>query len=287
MTEPVVVVETPRDAFQGLSQFIPTEEKIAFVRSILDAGIRHVDLGSFVSPKAVPQMSDSEEVVRAFRKLSDIERIAIVVNAKGLQRATDVGGLDALGFPFSLSRNFQLNNTNLTSTQTWPVVEQLIIQTELHDMSFILYVSMAFGNPDEDAWEEATLLRFVKSLTAMGVRHVSLADTIAVAQPAQVKHAFQQLRAEFPQIDFSAHFHGRPQDWFLCVDAALEAGCRRFDAACGGLGGCPFAQDKLVANIPTEGLVRRLEQNGFSTGIDPGKIEASARLAREIQQRYA
>jgi hydroxymethylglutaryl-CoA lyase len=246
-----------------------------------------VDLGSFVSPKAVPQMSDSEDVVRSFNKLSEVERIAIVVNAKGLQRATDVGGLDALGFPFSLSRNFQLNNTSLTSTQTWPVVEQLIVQTELHDMSFILYVSMAFGNPDEEAWEEATLLRFVKSLTAMGVRHVSLADTVAVAKPAQVKHAFEALRAEFPEIDFSAHLHGRPEDWFLCVDAALEAGCRRFDAACGGQGGCPFALDKLIANIPTEGLVRRLEKNGFSTGIDPDKIEASARLAREIQQRYA
>jgi hydroxymethylglutaryl-CoA lyase len=287
MPETVTVVETPRDAFQGLSKFIPTGEKIAFVESALEAGVKHVDLGSFVSPKSVPQMTDSEEIVRTFSKRTDIERIAIVVNNKGLQRAIDVGGLDALGYPFSLSRNFQLHNTNMTSTQTWPLVEQLIIQTELHDMSFILYVSMAFGNPDDEAWDEATLLRFVKSLEAMGVRHVSLADTVAVAKPAQVKHAFQQLRAEFPQIEFSAHFHGRPQDWFGCVDAALEAGCRRFDAACGGLGGCPFAQDTMVANIPTEGLVSRLEKRGFRTGIDLEKIENTARLAKQIQQRYA
>ena len=286
MSDTVIVVETPRDAFQGLSKFIPTPEKIAYVDAVLDAGIKHVDLGSFVSPKAVPQMSDSEEVVRRFRKLTETERIAIVVNGKGLQRAFDVGGLDALGFPFSLSREFQLNNTSLTSTQTWPLVEQFIIQTELHDMSFIVYLSMAFGNPYGEPWEEETLLRYVKSLEAMGVRHVSLADTVAVARPEQVKRAFERLRQEFPQIEFSAHFHGRPKDWFECVDAAIDAGCRRFDSACGGLGGCPFAQDKLVANIPTDGLVKRLEAAGFKTGIDLQKIEKCAAIARDLQQRY-
>jgi hydroxymethylglutaryl-CoA lyase len=286
MSDTVIVVETPRDAFQGLSKFIPTPEKIAYVDAVLAAGIKHVDLGSFVSPKAVPQMSDSEEVVRRFLKLTDTERIAIVVNGKGLQRAFEVGGLDALGFPFSLSREFQLNNTKLTSTQTWPLVEQFIIQTELHDMSFIVYLSMAFGNPYGESWDEETLMRYVKSLAAMGVRHVSLADTVAVAKPDQVKHAFRRLRAEFSEIEFSAHFHGRPQDWFECVDAALEAGCRRFDAACGGLGGCPFAQDRLVANIPTDGLVKRLERAGFKTGVDVQKIEKCALLARDLQQRY-
>src|SRR4029079_4331133 len=127
---------------------------IAYVQSILQAGVKHVDLGSFVSPKAVPQMADSEEVVRTFNKNHDVERIAIIVNAKGLQRATDIGGLDALGFPFSLSRSFQLHNTNMTATQVWPLVEQLVVQTEVRDMSFVLYISMAFGNPDGEPWDE-------------------------------------------------------------------------------------------------------------------------------------
>ena len=286
MADTVTVVETPRDAFQGLSKFIPTPEKIRYIQAVLDAGVKHVDVGSFVSPKAVPQMADTDEVVRAFRKLNSAERIAIVVNPKGLERAIDAGGLDALGFPFSLSRQFQLNNTKLTSTQTWPLVQQLIEQTELHDMSFILYVSMAFGNSDGEAWEEGSVYRFVKNLASMGVRHVSLADTVAVAKPDQVKRIFTQLREEFPEIHHSAHFHGRPNDWQGCVEAALEAGCRRFDSACGGLGGCPFAQDKLVANIPTDGLVERLERAGFRTGIDLEKIQACAKTAREFQQKY-
>jgi hydroxymethylglutaryl-CoA lyase len=286
MLDTVTVVETPRDAFQGLSKFIPTPEKIKYIKAVLEAGIKHVDLGSFVSPKAVPQMSDSDDVVRTFNKQTDVERIAIVVNGKGVQRAIEVGGLDAIGFPFSLSRDFQLHNTKLTSTQTWPLVEQFIIQTELHDMSFILYLSMAFGNPYNEPWDEQALLRYIKSLAAMGVRHVSLADTVAVAKPDQVKRVFTEVKREFPEIEFSAHFHGRPHDWFACVDAALEAGCRRFDSACGGLGGCPFAQDKLVANIPTDGLVQRLERAGFKTGVNVEKIQGCAKLARELQQQY-
>ncbi len=286
MSDTVTVVETPRDAFQGLPTFIPTAEKIQYIQAVIDAGVKHVDLGSFVSPKAVPQMADSEEVVRSFRKAPELERIAIVVNGKGVQRAIEVGGLDAIGFPFSLSRDFQLHNTKMTSTQTWPLVEQFIIQTELHDMSFILYLSMAFGNPYGEAWDEQALLRYIKSLAAMGVRHVSLADTVAVAKPDQVKRVFTQVIRDYPEIEFSAHFHGRPHDWFACVDAALEAGCRRFDAACGGLGGCPFAQDKLIANIPTEGLVDRLERAGFKTGVDVDKLRHCAESARGLQQKY-
>ncbi|HYF51686.1 MAG TPA: hydroxymethylglutaryl-CoA lyase [Planctomycetota bacterium] len=287
MAESVTVVETPRDAFQGLKKIIPAEQKIAYIRGLLAAGFRHVDLGSFVSPKAVPQMADSEEVVRAFHDIKGIERIAIIANTTGLERAIAVGGLDALGFPFSLSQQFQLLNTKTTTTQTWPVVEQMIAKTEAHDMSFILYLSMAFGNPYGEAWSGDDLSRMIKRLSSMGVRHISLADTVAVAKPKQVEELFRALTAEFPEVKFSAHFHGRPQDWFECVDAALSAGCRRFDAAAGGLGGCPFAQDTMIANTPSEQLVARLHGKGFITGVDEGRAKECAAQAGRFQREYA
>lgn len=286
MSQMATIVETPRDAFQGLPKFIPTPEKIRYVQAIIDAGVKHIDLGSFVSPKAVPQMSDTVQVVQHFTKLPDLERIAIVVNDQGLKRAIDVGGLDALGFPFSLSRTFQVQNTKVSITETWPLVEQIIADTEHHDMSFILYISMAFGNPYGEPWEEESLFRFIRTLSGMGVRHISLADTVAVAKPEQVGRVFNRARTEYPNIEFGAHFHGRPGDWFECIDAALCAGCRRFDGACGGLGGCPFAQDALVANVPTDQLVARLEKAGFQTGVDVKKIQACAVLAREYQANF-
>ena len=286
MSQTATIVETPRDAFQGLSKFIPTPEKIRYIQAIIDAGVKHIDLGSFVSPKAVPQMSDSAQVAHHFTKERELERIAIVVNALGLKRAIEVGGLDALGFPFSLSRTFQVQNTKVSITETWPLVEQIIAETEHHDMSFILYISMAFGNPYGEPWEEEALFRFIRTLASMGVRHISLADTVAVAKPEQVARVFNRAQKDFPHIEFGAHFHGRPTDWFECIDAALNAGCRRFDGACGGLGGCPFAQDALVANVPTDQLVDRLEKAGFSTGVDAKKIQACATLAREYQKEY-
>jgi hydroxymethylglutaryl-CoA lyase len=287
MAEKVIVVETPRDAFQGLKKIIPTAEKIRYINQLLDAGFTHIDLGSFVSPKAVPQMADSEDVVRSFHDRKRIERIAIVPNEHGMKRAFDVGGLDALGFPFSLSQQFQVQNTKMTTTQTWPLIEKLITSTEQHDMSFILYLSMAFGNPYGEAWEEEGLFRCIRSLATMGVRHISLADTVAVAKPKQVGEIFRRAISEHPEVQFSAHFHGRPESWFDCVQAALDTGCRRFDAAAGGLGGCPFAQDAMIANIPSDGLVARLEKAGFETGVDVKKTQACAALAQELQKKYA
>jgi hydroxymethylglutaryl-CoA lyase len=286
MADKVVIVETPRDAFQGLPKFIPTEEKIRFIQSLIDAGFKHIDLGSFVSPKAVPQMSDSEKVVRAFGGLSSIERIAIIVNEQGMERAFSVGGLDAIGFPFSFSAQFQMQNTKTTPKQTWPLVEKMISKIEQHDMSFILYLSMAFGNPYGEDWKEEQLFALIKSLCAMGVRHISLADTVALAKPEQVRKIFQRAMAEQPKIEFSAHFHGRPDSWFECIQAALDAGCRRFDGAVGGLGGCPFAQDTMIANIPSDLLAQKLDALGYKINIDLQKVADCAILAREFQKQY-
>ncbi len=286
MPSAVTVVETPRDAFQGLPKPIPTAEKIRYVRLLIEAGFTHIDLGSFVSPKAVPQMADSGEVIAAFRGMNTIERIAIVINEQGLERAVNNGGLDAVGFPFSLSQQFQLQNTKTTTGQTWPLVERLITETEQHDMSFILYLSMAFGNPYGEDWNEEALFSCIRNLCSMGVRHISLSDTVALAKPEQVRHIFERAQAEQPKIEFSAHFHGRPESWFACVDAALQAGCKRFDAASGGLGGCPFAQDAMIANIPSDELVAKLEALGYATGVDVKKAKACAALAREFQKKY-
>jgi hydroxymethylglutaryl-CoA lyase len=286
MSSAIVVVETPRDAFQGLPKFVPTDEKIRYIRSLIDAGFKHIDLGSFVSHQAVPQMADSGQVVNAFRTESSIERIAIVPNLRGVEDAVSMGGLDALGFPFSLSQQFQIQNTKTSSTQTWTLVEAMMSKTEKHDMSFILYLSMAFGNPYGDPWCEDSLFTMIRTLMKMGVRHVSLADTVAVAKPEQIERLFKRAKAEHPNIEFSAHFHARPEYWFENVEAALKAGCKRFDAAANGLGGCPFAQDTMVANIPSDELVRKLEARGYSTGVNLKKLETCSALAKELQQRY-
>ncbi|HLX59830.1 MAG TPA: hydroxymethylglutaryl-CoA lyase [Planctomycetota bacterium] len=297
MPSTVTLVETPRDAFQGLKRFIPTPEKIRHIAALLDAGFTHVDLGSFVSLKAVPQMADSEQVFAAFAARPNLERIAIVANKLGAQRAFAQAGVDTLGFPFSLSERFQLDNTGKTLEQTWPAMRQIHREAMQHGKAFILYLSMAFGTLRNaragrthggEAWSEEGLLAFVEMLvTISGIRHISLADTVGVATPTQVERVFKLVRSEFPSVEFSAHFHGTARNWMNCIDAALEAGCRRFDCAAGGLGGCPFACNELIANTPSEKLVARLEERGFATGIDLEKIKLCAKTARAFQKQYA
>jgi hydroxymethylglutaryl-CoA lyase len=282
----VTLVETPRDAFQGLPKVIPLAEKIRYIELLLDAGIKHIDLGSFVSPKAVPQMADSAEVFAAFSSRPGLERIAIVANEVGAQRALATPGLDTLGFPFSLSEEFQLANTRKTRAQTWPVVKAIMAEAAVRKKSFVLYLSMAFGNLNGEPWSREQLALFVSELIAAGVRHISFADTVGVANPHQVQQAFSSAVKAHPNVLFSIHLHGRANDWMHCIDAALEAGCRRFDCAAGGLGGCPFAHDKLIANIPSEKLAERLEARGCKTGVNLLKLEHCAAVARTLQNRY-
>jgi len=287
MPERVTIVETPRDAFQGLTRLIPTAEKIRYARALLAAGVKHLDVGSFVSPKAVPQMADTRQVMEAVRGDKSVEYIALVANELGVERAADCGGFDTLGFPFSFSNEFQLRNTNKTVAETWPIVERMTALTEDHDFAFLVYVSMAFGNPYGESWGEDALLSFLKALVKTGIRHIALSDTVAVAQPEQVRRLFGRARAEFQEVELSVHLHGRPDDWRHGILAALEAGCRRFDGACGGLGGCPFAQDHLVSNVPTEGLVELFEAHGYASGVRQDKLQPCVRLARDLQAQYA
>jgi hydroxymethylglutaryl-CoA lyase len=292
MPENITLVETPRDAFQGLSRLIPTGEKIRYCASLLDAGVKHVDLGSFVSSKAVPQMADSANVFAAFADRAGIERLAIVVNENGAKRAFAAPGVDALGFPFSLSDRFQKENSGKLQFETWPAMKSILHDAQLLKKSFVLYLSMAFGtrydDPDEKNWSEEKLLAFIETLiTVGGVDHISLADTVGVATPSRVKRVFHAVRKTFPGTLFSAHFHGNPRSWMRVVEAALDAGCRRFDCAAGGLGGCPFAHDTLIANIASEKLAARLKKDGFATGVDVERLQHCAKTAREFQARYA
>ena len=286
MPETVEIVETPRDAFQGLSKFIPTAEKIRYVRTLVAAGFRHIDLGTLAAPQETPQLADTLDVVKACQSETHVERRVLIVSDIGLEQAFAVGGLDGIGFSLSLSPEFQARQGTATEAQTWHWIEKLIARVEQHDMSFILYLSMAFGGPSGTKWSEEGLFVMVRSLCGIGVRHISLADTVAAASPAQVRRVFQRAKAEQPQVRFSAHFHARPEHWFDCVQAALECGCRRFDAAAGGLGGCLFGPDTLVANIPSEQLALQLAQLGYQTGIDTEKAQVCVGLAREFQKRY-
>jgi hydroxymethylglutaryl-CoA lyase len=286
MSESVEIVETLRDAFQGLPKLIPTSEKLSYTRALLDAGFTHIDLGSLGLDDELPQFADTPDLVQALRTRSHIERIVIVMSDRGLEQAFSMGGLDGVGFPYSLSPQFQLRYAKATATQTWPLIEKIIARVEQHDMSFILYLSMAFGNPYNESWNVEELFTLIRSLCSVGVRHICLADTAAMAQPEQVRRVFLRAKAEQPSIRFSAHFHGRPDNWYDCVQAALDAGCRRFDTALGGLGGCPAVSDTLIANIPSEKLVLKLEKAGLKTGIDPAKAAACAAMAREFQKRY-
>jgi hydroxymethylglutaryl-CoA lyase len=287
MPEAVEIVETPRDAFQGFRLFVPTAEKIRYIRALMAAGFRHIDLGTLGRPEQTPQLADTLDVIRALQSETHVGRRVLVMEEKGLEQAFAAGGLDGIGFSFSLSSQFQLRQTKTTEARIWPLMEKMVARVEQHDMSFILYLSMAFGNPFGEKWSEQELFVMIRNLCGLGVRHISLADTVAAARPEQVRRVFQRAAAQQPNVRFSAHFHGLRGNWFECVQAALESGCTRFDATIGGLGGTPLAPDALVANIPSDQLALRLGQLGYRTGIDPEKTRDCVALARELQRKYA
>ncbi|HEY3132461.1 MAG TPA: hydroxymethylglutaryl-CoA lyase [Acidobacteriota bacterium] len=282
----VVLVETPRDAFQGIRDLIPTAEKIAHITRLIDAGCRCIDFGSFVSPKAVPQMRDSEAVLEAIGRHPSLTLIAIIANQRGLDRAIATGKVDAVGFPFSISDTFQMRNTHKSIEETWPIVEDLARCSESQRIAFILYLSMAFGNPYGDSWSARAVIDFVRRLDDLGVRVVSLADTTAEANPAQISELAGRCRSEFPDLELGIHLHSDASGWPAKLTAALECGIQRVDSAVAGMGGCPFARKELVGNIPTEGVVDLLESRGIPTGIDRVKLLSCVESARHIMELY-
>jgi hydroxymethylglutaryl-CoA lyase len=279
--EEVKLIECPRDAWQGLPRQIPTEMKVRYLRALIDAGFRHLDAASFVSTKAVPQMADSEEVLKQLAPPNDVEIIGIVVNEKGAERAIATGAVTTLGFPFSISETFLRRNQNQSPEENVAVLKLVIERSKEARLGTVGYISMAFGNPYGDAWSAERVTEAALMLQTVGVDSISLADTVGTAGPELIRAVVSRVRVD---CELGVHLHSTRAGAADKVLAAYDAGCRRFDAALGGLGGCPFAQNDLVGNIPTEEVLRSLGERGVRLPLTPGE---PASLNEQIRLEFA
>ena len=262
MSDFVKIVECPRDAWQGLPGVIPTERKADYLRKLVAAGFTHIDAVSFVSSAAIPQMADSEAVLELLGPQSNVELIGIVVNERGAERAVKIGGVQTLGFPYSISQEFLRRNQNQSREESLSVLKSTATLARHAGVQIVAYVSMAFGNPYGDAWNLDEVIRACGQLLDLGIRQISLADTVGLSIPAQITDTLARTLETFVGIEIGVHLHARRTDAPAKIRAAYHAGCRRFDSALGGLGGCPFAQDELVGNIPTEILINQMKELG-------------------------
>jgi hydroxymethylglutaryl-CoA lyase len=263
MPEHIKIIECPRDAWQGLLKQIPSEVKAAYLHQLIEAGFKHIDAVSFVSPAAVPQMADSETVLKLLRPPKDVEIIGIVVNERGAERAIESCRVKTIGFPYSVSEEFLQRNQRQTRKSALATLEKLSALATSSGLQVIAYVSMAFGNPYDEQWSAAKVGEACKELESIGIRQISLADTVGIAMPKTIKSTFATARkACKSETELGVHLHATMKQAAKRIEAAYEAGCRRFDSAIGGLGGCPFAQDELVGNIATEAALATLELNG-------------------------
>jgi hydroxymethylglutaryl-CoA lyase len=262
VTQTVKLVECPRDAWQGLKGMIPADLKVAYLKALISAGFKHIDAVSFVSPNAVPQMADSEQVLKEFDPPDDVEIIGIVVNEKGAQRAIDTHAVSTLGFPYSISETFLRKNQNQSAEDALEQLEKIQKKADDAGLNVVVYISMAFGNPYGDPWSADEVLDAISLLEAEDVHMISLADTVGMASADQIRGLTATLMSKFDYLEIGMHLHSRPEHAEEKIFAAYDAGCRRFDSAIGGLGGCPFAQDALVGNIPTERVIQALSARG-------------------------
>ena len=262
MSAAVKLVECPRDAWQGLQELIPADLKVDYLKALISAGFKHIDAVSFVSPKAVPQMADSEQVLKELDPPNDVEIIGIVVNEKGVQRAIDAQAVSALGFPYSISETFLRKNQNQSPEEALEELEKIQKKADDAGMDVVVYISMAFGNPYGDVWNADEVIEAIALLEVENLRMISLADTVGMASSQQISDLVGAVMAKYGYLEIGVHLHSRPELAADKILAAYNAGCRRFDSALGGLGGCPFAQDALVGNIPTEKLIEVLSQRG-------------------------
>ncbi|MEY2579254.1 MAG: hydroxymethylglutaryl-CoA lyase [Verrucomicrobiota bacterium] len=285
--ESVKLIECPRDAWQGLPRQIPTQRKVEYLRGLVTAGFRHIDAVSFVSPKAVPQMADSEEVLAQLGPLDGVEIIGIVVNEKGAARAIATGKVTTLGYPCSISETFLRRNQNQSLEENAAVLKRIKEMADEAGLEMVAYVSTAFGNPYGDPWSEERVVDAATMIAGLGVGAISLADTVGAAEPELIERVTAAVLHERTACEVGLHMHSTRADAAAKVLAAFDAGCRRFDSAMGGLGGCPFAQDDLVGNIPTEEVIRALGQRGVTfplTGVQP-VLETNAEIAGEFADR--
>ena len=282
----VKLIECPRDAWQGLKRQIPTELKARYLRALIAAGFKHIDAVSFVSPKAIPQMADSEKVLEQISPTDDVEIIGIVVNEKGAERATATEAVTTLGYPCSISETFLRKNQDQTLEESYKTLESIKTKADASGLGMVVYISMAFGNPYGDPWDENELRQAVGKLAALGVRSISLADTVGVADPHLIRRVVQAITNQYADYDIGVHLHSTPGQAAAKVLAAYDAGSRRIDSAVGGLGGCPFAQDALVGNIPTESVISALRQRGIEPPISTKSLANVLEMTSLITSDY-
>jgi hydroxymethylglutaryl-CoA lyase len=282
----IKLIECPRDAWQGLKRQIPTELKARYLRALIAAGFKHIDAVSFVSPKAIPQMADSEEVLKQVSPPDDVEIIGILVNEKGAERATATEAVTTLGYPCSISETFMRKNQNETLEESYKTLESIKTKADASGLGMVVYISMAFGNPYGDPWDENELRQAVGKLAALGVRSISLADTVGVADPDLIRRVVQSITNQYADYDIGVHLHSTPGEAAAKVLAGYDAGCRRIDSAVGGLGGCPFAQNALVGNIPTESVISALQQRGIELPISKQSLANVLAMTSLIASDY-
>lgn len=263
------ITECPRDAMQGLHDFIPTEIKTNYINALLKVGFDTIDFGSFVSPKAIPQLRDTVQVLSKLNLTNTKTKLlAIVANLRGAEDALKFDEISYIGFPFSISETFQKRNTNSTIEQSLANVEMIQQLCLKHNKNMVIYISMAFGNPYGDAWNADIAMKWIDKMVSLGITNIALADTVGMATHTDVGYMFGQIIPAYRQVEFGAHLHCSPDNWHKKVDAAYTNGCRKFDAAIKGYGGCPMANDKLVGNLATENLIQYLEEKNVETGVD-------------------
>ena len=287
MVKSVKIIECPRDAMQGIKQFIPTSVKAQYIQSLLQCGFDTIDFGSFVSPKAIPQMKDTADVLEALDLSKTRSKLlAIIANYRGALDASKFKAIDYLGYPFSISENFQMRNTHKTIDQSIEILKQILEIAQRTDKKVVAYLSMGFGNPYGDPWSVEIVSEWTEKLSKMGVSILSLSDTVGSSQPEIISYLFQNLIPKYPKIEFGAHLHTTPNQWFEKANAAFEAGCRRFDGAIQGFGGCPMAKNELTGNMPTEKIISYFTKQKTDTNIRMGSFEASYNQATKIFSNY-
>lgn len=283
----VKIIECPRDAMQGIKDFIPTEKKVQYIQSLLRVGFDTIDFGSFVSPKAIPQMADTAEVL-AKLDLSQTQSklLAIIANTKGAELASVHKEIQYLGFPFSISENFQMRNTHKTIAESIVTLQEILEIADKTNKEVVAYLSMGFGNPYGDPWNVEIVGEWTEKLSNMGVKILSLSDTIGSSTPEVIDYLFSNLITKYPNIEFGAHLHTTPDSWHEKIDAAYKAGCLRFDGAIKGFGGCPMAKDDLTGNMPTEKMLSYFTSNKIDTNCHAISFESSYNEALKIFNVY-
>ena len=287
MPDNVKIIECPRDAMQGIKTFIPTEQKVKYIQSLLGCGFDTIDVGSFVSPKAIPQMADTS----AMLSLLDLSKtksklLAIVANIRGAEDAALEDRIDYLGYPFSISENFQMRNTHKTIAESVETLKAILEVSDNANKKVVTYISMGFGNPYGDPWNVEIVGEWTEKLAEMGVKIVSLSDTVGSSTPEEIDYLFSNLIPKYPNIEFGAHLHTIPSKWHEKIDAAYKAGCRRFDGAVQGFGGCPMAKDELTGNMPTEKMLSYFTSENVNTNVNWMVFEAAYNKATELFSTY-